>query len=77
MNALIAIKVLDVILLGMELLPEARAAAERLADDLRGFIDYDEDGKVTGVREPTVEEWNAINAETDSLLAELRELAGP
>jgi uncharacterized protein YuzE len=77
MNALIAIKVLDVILLGMELLPEARAAAEKLAEDLRGFIDYDEDGKVIGVREPTVEEWNAINAETDSLLAELRELAGP
>ncbi len=62
MNVAIILKVLDIILLGMTLVPEAQAAGERLAEKLRGF----------GGKDPTPAQWDEINAETDGLLAGLR-----
>ena len=62
MNAAIVLKLLDIMLLGMTLAPEAASAAQLLADKLRGF-----EG-----RDPTPEEWAVIDAETDALMAGLR-----
>lgn len=62
MNTSMALKVLDIVLLGITLAPEARHAAERLAETLRRL-----DGN-----DPTDAQWAAIDAETDALIAGLR-----
>lgn len=58
---MLATKILDIILLGATLLPEARAAGEALAVKLKGF----------GDRDPTTAEWAELDAEFDRLMAGL------
>ncbi len=65
MNAAIALKLLDIVLLGATLAPEAARAAERLADTLRRL-----DGE-----DPTPDQWDMLDMETDTLLADLRQRA--
>ncbi len=65
MNAALALKVLDIILLGITLAPEAKRAAERLAETLRAL----------GGGDPTPAQWAAIDAETTALMAGLKRRA--
>ncbi len=65
MNGALALKLLDIILLGVTMVPEARRAAEALAIRLRGL----------GGRDPSPEDWAEIDAETNTLLAELDDRA--
>ena len=71
-NVLIVLKIIDMIMLGMQLYPQARRAFEKLTEELKQFIEYDEDGNVIGARDPSVEEWNVINAKIDTGLELLR-----
>ncbi|MHA1563684.1 MAG: hypothetical protein ACTSX7_00105 [Alphaproteobacteria bacterium] len=65
MNAAVALKLLDIVLLGVTLAPEAARAAERLADTLRRL-----DGE-----DPTPDQWDTLDTETDDLMADLRQRA--
>lgn len=58
MNSRIILKVLDILLLGASLVPDARRAGEALARRLRQF----------GDRDPTAEEVAALDRDTDALL---------
>ena len=71
-NVLIILKIIDMIMLGMQLYPQARRAFEKLTEELKQFIEYDEEGNVIGARDPSIEEWNAINAKIDTGLELLR-----
>ena len=65
MNAAIALKLLDVILMGVTLAPAAARAAERLADTLRQL-----DGE-----NPMPDQWDTLDTETDTLMEDLRQRA--
>lgn len=65
MSALLAIKIIDILLLGAIMAPQAMAAADALSQRLRAL-----DG-----RDPTPEEWARIDAETNDLMATLAERA--
>jgi hypothetical protein len=62
-NLILLARVIDAILLGVTMLPEARQALDLLAARLRLFI--------AEGRDPTPEEWAALNAEIEGKLARL------
>lgn len=58
-------KLIDLVMLGVEMNPEAREQAEKLSEKLHRMIDEN--------RDPTLAEWDEINLHTDSLMVRLRQ----
>jgi len=62
---LLAFKIIDLIMLGVQLAPQVKASFATLKAELQVFVDEG--------RDPTPEEWGVVNAKIDSLILGIME----